>query len=112
NALYPLPCEHQSDGEHGTMMAEEARLAALRGALPAEAPGARGIERAARNPGCQRLRALIMARVAPATAAQHVYGEAPREGQSPFALALGNSFERKLFEDGAAQFLALYRKAG
>ena len=94
------------------MTTEAARAAALRGALSDEAPGARGIERSARNPGCQRLRALIMAGVSPATAAGRVYGDPPREGQSPFALALGNTHERQLFENSAARFFELYREAG
>ena len=44
------------------------RLARLRGALPAENPGARGFERVARNPACQRLLALTLVGVTPATA--------------------------------------------
>lgn len=88
------------------------RLARLRGSLATEEPGARGLERIARNPACQRLRALTMVGITPATAVAKVYGETPREGQSPFALAAGNRFERQLFEGGAARLLELYRKAG
>jgi hypothetical protein len=77
------------------------RLARLRGRLPAEALGARGLERVARNPACRRLRALTLASVTPATAAAAVYGEPAPEGQSPFALGAGTRFERALFEDGA-----------
>jgi hypothetical protein len=88
------------------------RLARLRGRLPAEEPGARGLERVARNPACQRLRALTMVGVTPATAVSEAYGDPPREGQSPFALAAGNRFERYLFENGAARLLDLYRTNG
>jgi hypothetical protein len=88
-----------------------ARLARLRGSLPDEEPGARGLERVARNPGCQRLRALTMIRVTPATVVSRVYGEPHREGQSPFALAVGNRFERVLFDNGAARLFRLYQKA-
>lgn len=87
-----------------------ARLARLRGALPAEEPGALGLERVARNPACQRLRALTMVGLTPATAVARVYGDIAREGQSPFALAAGNGFERQLFDLGAARLLELYRK--
>lgn len=88
------------------------RLARLRGSLLAEEPGARGLERVARNPGCQRLRALTMIGVTPATAMKTVYKEPDREGQSPFALATGNRFERAVFENGAARLLDLYRRSG
>lgn len=85
------------------------RLARLRGRLPAEEPGARGLERVARNPACQRLRALTMVGITPAAAITEAYGDPAREGQSPFALAAGNQFERYLFENGAARLLDLYR---
>jgi hypothetical protein len=88
------------------------RLARLRGALPAETPGARGLERLARNPACLRLRALTLAGITPATAAAEVYGEPAPEGQSPFAIGAGNRFERALFEDGCARLLELYREKG
>jgi hypothetical protein len=89
-----------------------ARLARLRGSLQAEEPGARGFERVARNPDCTRLRALTIAGIDPATAAVQVYREPAREGQSPFALAIGNRFDRTLSEHGAAELLELYRKEG
>src|SRR5436190_816357 len=85
------------------------RLGRLPGARPRDP---RGIERAARNPACQVLRALLMAGISPATASAKVYGEVPREGQSPFALAAGNRFEALLTANGAARLLALYRDAG
>src|SRR5260370_1215415 len=89
-----------------------ARLAALRGRLPSEEPGARGVERVARNPECMRLRALTLVGITPATAAHEVYQEPINEGQSTFALGIGTQFERNLTEHGAANFLELYRNNG
>jgi hypothetical protein len=86
-----------------------ARLIQLRGSLAPEEPGARGFERVARNPDCTRLRALVMAGINPSTAATKVYGEPIREGQSPFAIAIGNRFDRVVTENGAAVLLELYR---
>ena len=88
------------------------RLARLRGGLSKETPGARGLERLARNPACLRLRALTLAGITPATAAAEIYGEPAPEGQSPFAIGAGNRFERALFEDGCARLLELYREKG
>jgi hypothetical protein len=89
-----------------------ARLQRLRGSLQADEPGARGFERVARNPDCTRLRALTIVGIDSATAAVAVYGEPVREGQSPFALAIGNRFDRAMSENGAAELLHLYRSAG
>jgi hypothetical protein len=86
-------------------------LARLRGAHEAEEPGARGIERVARNPDCLRLRALTIAGFTPASAAA-ILGVPPNEGQSPFALAMGQRFEKRMFENGAANLFALYREEG
>jgi hypothetical protein len=58
-----------------------------------------------------RLRAVTIARITPATAVK-ILGFTKREGQSPFALAFGQQFERRMLQNGAAQILALYRKAG
>ena len=90
----------------------DSRIAALRGSLGPEEPGARGLERVARNPECMRLRALTIVGITPATAANRIYGEPAREEQSPFALALGNQFERSLFNNSAARSIQLYRDAG
>lgn len=87
------------------------RLARLRGAHEPEEPGARGIERVARNPDCLRLRAVTIAGLTPATAAK-ILGVPANEGQSPFALAMGQRFERRLLENGAANLFALYRERG
>jgi hypothetical protein len=88
------------------------RLARLRGRLPAESPGARGLERLARNPACTRLQALTLAGITPATASAEVYGQPAPEGQSPFALGAGNRFEQQLFDADAARLIALYQEAG
>jgi hypothetical protein len=90
----------------------DSRLKRLRGSLKAEEPGARGFERVARNPDCARLRALTIASISSATAAVEVYGEPSREGQSPFALAIGNRFDRTMSENGGAELLQLYRTEG
>jgi len=84
----------------------------LRGGLPPEEPGARGIERVARNPQCFKLKALTIVGITPATAAHRVLGMPDREGQSPFALALGNQFERRMLESAAAMLFTLYREKG
>jgi hypothetical protein len=88
------------------------RQARLRGALGAEQLGARGLERMARNPSCRLLKALTVAGLSPATVAERVYGESPREQQSPFAIGAGNQFETGVFENGAARLLDLYRSNG
>ena len=93
------------------MITDDDRIRRLRGDLDPEEPGARGIERVARNPGCLRLRATTIAGITPATATK-LLGFADREGQSPFALALGQQFERRMLQNGAADVLALYRNAG
>jgi hypothetical protein len=90
----------------------EQRLSRLRGQQPAEEPGARGIERVARNPECLRLRAITIAGMTPAKVANRVLGLPDREGQSPFALTMGQRFERRLIEHGAANLFALYRERG
>ena len=88
------------------------RIDQMRGRLPAEEPGARGIEQWGRNPHCQRLGALTLTGISPATAVKEIYQEPLREGQSPFAIAVGNTFEGTLFAQGAARLLDLYRSAG
>lgn len=88
------------------------RLARLRGRLAPESPGARGLERLARNPSCTRLQALTLAGITPGTAMKEVYGTPAPEGQSPFALGVGNRFEQQLFEQEGARLVTLYREAG
>jgi hypothetical protein len=86
--------------------------AQLRATLRAEGLGARGIERAARNPDCLRLQALALAAVTPATAARMVYGETVEQGYSPLALAAGRKFESFLFANNGRELVALYVRAG
>lgn len=88
-----------------------ARVARLRGTIEASEPGARGIERVARNPDCLRLRAMTIVGISPVEALK-VMGRPDREGQSPFALVLGLQFEKHLLKNGAANLFALYRKEG
>jgi hypothetical protein len=90
----------------------ERRLDALRGGLPAEEPGSRGIERLARNPSCFTLKALTITGIKPSTAASRILGEPERSTQSPFALVLGNQFERRILENHAAMLYTLYREQG
>jgi hypothetical protein len=87
----------------------EDRVSRLRGSIEAAEPGARGIERVARNPDCLRLRAVTIAGMTPAQALK-VMGRPDREGQSPFAMLLGQQFERFLLRNGAANLFAVYRK--
>lgn len=84
------------------------RVARLRGTVEASEPGTRGIERVARNPECLRLRTMTIVGMTPAQGL-HVMGRPDREGQSPFALVLGQRFERILLKNGAANLFTLYR---
>lgn len=65
----------------------------LQGAHKPEEPGARGIERVARNPDCLLLRALTITGFTPATAAR-ILGIRSKEGQSPFAIQMGQRFDK------------------
>jgi hypothetical protein len=87
-------------------------LEAIRGSLPAEGPGARGLERMARNSRCNRLEVLTLAGVRPAAAAKKIYGESAEEGQSPFAISRGNRFEKHLLDEDAKVLVELYQKEG
>jgi hypothetical protein len=87
-------------------------MSRIRGQLPIEEPGARGIEHWARNPDCQRLGALMLMGISPETAAHTISPETLREGQSPFAYLVGNTFERVLFAHHAARVVDLYCQAG
>lgn len=88
------------------------RVKRLRGRMPRKAPGARGIEKAARNLGCERLQALTITGIGPRAACDAIYERRDAEGQSPFALGAGQSFERHLTRDGARVLRELYREAG
>jgi hypothetical protein len=88
------------------------RLEALRGGLAAEAPGARGIERLARNPTCLTLKALTIVGIKPATAASRILGQPEPAAQSPFALVMGNQFERRMLENDGAMLFTLFHEKG
>jgi hypothetical protein len=90
---------------------QEQRKNALRGGLSTEGLGARGVERLARNPGCQRLRGLTLLGISPATASSALAGIPDGEGQSPFAFAQGNKFEAVLVSEGARRLVELYQAA-
>ena len=84
------------------------RAPRCRGALEREEPGARGLERLARNPECRRLFALTAAGVSPRTAAARIYREPPTGGESPFALAQGTAFEHRVLGPAGAGLAQLY----
>ncbi len=90
----------------------EARLGRLRGdRLPTGGIGAREIEQAARNGGCDRIHALLVLGVSPTVAEIDIYGGlAP--AQSTFAVQKGSRFEDALCRNGGDRLLALYRGAG
>jgi hypothetical protein len=91
-------------------MSEQAE--AHRGALPHERPDARAMERLARNPKCTRLRAMIAAGVSPATLAEQVLNISPAEGQSPLALAAGETFDRQLADNDYSAIFARFQDQG
>jgi hypothetical protein len=88
------------------------KVPANRGALPQERPDARAMERLARNPECTRLRTVIAAGVKPATLAEEVLGISPAEGQSPLALAAGQTFDRQLADNDYSAIFARFQEQG
>lgn len=89
----------------------DATPAQLRGSLPFEQIGARGILKATFNPECLRLQTLTTLGISTATAADKIYGEPNPEKASPFALAIGTKFESTVFANEAERFINLYREA-
>lgn len=87
------------------------RLQLLRGNLAAEEPGARGFEKAARNPGCQLLQVLTVAGISPGTAGERIFRCGAADGQSPFAIGAGIQFEAAQFRNSGGRVLQLYRDA-
>lgn len=84
-------------------------LGHLRGALPASRNSARDLANVAET-RCTKRRALIAAGVdLDAAATVELGDEAAEEGQSPFALGAGETFERRLFENGYAQLIEVLR---
>jgi len=88
---------------------ENARLARLRGGLAAVEVGARGIESVARNTGCIRLRAIVIAGLTPTEVIKHVFGMQP-DIMSPFAMTLSQAYERRLLDNGGSSLLTAYRE--
>ena len=71
----------------------------------------RRFEQWAKNPLCQANVLSAVHNVAMADVAQREGGK-PTMGQSPFAIARGQTFERSLFRNGAEVLLAALKKAG
>ena len=67
----------------------------LRGSLPSAPASARGVAALTENPGCERRRVIDAASVPSYVLAERV-GFPSSRGQSPFAIASGNSFEERL----------------
>ena len=93
------------------MTPENARLAHLRGGLPAVEVGARGIEGLARNTACTRLRAIVISGLTPSEVIEKVFHEAG-DAMSPFAMTLSQSFQRRLLGNGGSSLLTAYREKG
>lgn len=93
------------------MTLANARLASLRGGLQAVEVGARGIESVARNAGCTRLRAIVIAGLTPTEVIKSVYQGEP-DIMSPFAMTLSQRYERKILENGGSSLLTAYREKG
>lgn len=77
----------------------------LRGSVPESPPDARAIMRLSKNPRCDRLAAITMAHTTPAMILQEVFGETPKEAQSPFAIAKGKRFEREQTDRDALRLI-------
>ena len=93
------------------MTPANARLASLRGGLPAVEVGARGIESVARNAGCTRLRAIIITGLTPSDVLKKVFNAEP-DIMSPFAMTLSQAYERRLLANGGSSLLTAYREKG
>jgi hypothetical protein len=52
-----------------------------------------------------------MVGLTPTTAVARIYGDPPREGRSPFAIAAGNRSEARISADEGARIFELYRRA-
>lgn len=93
------------------MTPQNARLARLRGGLPAVEVGARGIESVARNLGCTRLRAIIISGLTPSEVIKTILGSEP-DIMSPFAMTVTQAYERRLLGNGGSSLLTAYREKG
>ncbi|WP_338692195.1 MULTISPECIES: hypothetical protein [Bradyrhizobium] len=65
----------------------------------------------ARNAGCTRLRAIIIAGLTPTEIVKHVLRAEP-DIMSPFAMTLSQAYERRLLENGGTSLLTAYRDKG
>jgi hypothetical protein len=86
-----------------------ARLERIRGTAPPRRHNARTIAALTSNPGCGRRAVLDAAGVDKEALASRV-GHPAGFGQSPFAIARGNVFERQVKADGCAELLRLLRQ--
>lgn len=93
------------------MTPANARLARLRGGLDAVEVGARGIESVARNAGCTRLRAIIVAGLTPSQVIKIIFQGDP-DAMSPFAMVVSQNYERRLLGSSGASLLTAYREKG
>ncbi len=87
----------------------DARLARLRGQVPARAHNARTIAALTTNPGCARRAVLDAAGIDKDRLAAHI-GFPARFGQSQFAITRGNAFEAQVKASGYAELLRLLRE--
>ena len=87
----------------------EQRLAALRGDAPQRSLDARALAALAANPGCRRRAVLDAAGVDKTTLAARLGTPAPF-GQSPFAIARGLRFEKRVKSDDCVELVELLRR--
>ena len=91
------------------MNAVEARLDAIRGAVPPRPHNARTIAALTSNPGCARRAVMDAAGIDKQRLAGYLGFAAPF-GQSRFALGRGNAFEAQVKANGCAELLRLLRE--
>jgi hypothetical protein len=87
----------------------EARLKRIRGSMPSKRHDARTIAALTSNPGCHRRAVLDAAGVDKEYLARQV-GFPLSFGQSPFAIARGNVFEKRVTDDECTELLRLLRE--
>ena len=88
-----------------TELYDEVRLSALRGDLPRSANNARDLATTAQTP-CLRRRALAVVGANPDAAAERLGAPPVHYGQSPFAIQIGQRYERALTRDHHAGLIA------
>lgn len=87
----------------------KALLTEVRGALPGGRANGRTVAALTDNPGCTRRRVIDTAGIRAPVLAKRA-GSAPTSGQSPFAIASGTMFERRLKEKGYEPLLSVLRE--